>query len=612
MKRVKLIIWDLDDTFWKGTFSEGTIQYVQQNHETVIELARRGIMSAICSKNNYDDVRQRLMLHVIWDWFVFPKIAWQPKGAMVAELIADMHLRPENVLFIDDNPLNLNEALFYCPGLQTSSPEILAGLLSLDVCAGSPDLGLSRLLHYKLLEKKHADRVSAQCGNEKFLRSCGITVRMHHDCGGRVKRLLELINRTSQLNYTKRWLTLRELEEVVQDPGMETGFVQVQDTYGDYGISGFYAKRNGRLEHFLFSCRIMNMGVENWVYKKLGCPRIDVAGPVAMPLSPDSPCDWITEAATEAAPVNRPPKNSCKSLSIIVKGSCDLLQIQNYLLKGSLFDCEVSYLSAAGYRMNVSHTEILKRCNLHTLTSYGPIIDKLHFLDRSAFRTNFFSGGHKVYVYSVLDNYTKGLYRYRNSDFIIAFGDYTVDLTDPAVWDYHGHRSPKHRLPKSFLEWFRDNFVFLGPLDCDGFKQNMAWLCDQIDSDRLLIILNGSEVQCRSPSENDRWLRHSEMNRALDEVMALMPHAALCDVRQFAQTRADHPHNIRSYSRRVYFNIAQHINHIIEQRRSVSSGLWQKGLLKCRYWLPVSPKTEKRTAFRYALEKKKAMLEQLG
>ena len=250
---------------------------------------------------------------------------------------------------------------------------------------------------------------------------------------------------------------------------METGFVRVQDKYGDYGISGFYAKRNGRLEHFLFSSRIMNMGVENWVYKKLGRPRIDVAGPVAMPLSPDSPCDWITEAAADAAPVSRPPETSCKSLSIIVKGSCDLLQIQNYLLKGSLFDCEVSYLSAAGYRMNVSHTEILKRCNLHTLTSYGPIIDKLHFLDRSAFRTNFFSGCHDVYVYSVLDNYTKGLYRYRNSDFIIAFGDYTADLTDPAVWDYHGLTgAPNTASRKAF--WNGSGIIssFWAPLTAKG------------------------------------------------------------------------------------------------------------------------------------------------
>ena len=79
MKQVKLVIWDLDNTFWKGTLSEGAIEYDKHNHETVIALAGRGIMSAICSKNNYDDVRQYLVQQSIWDYFVFSKIAWQPK-----------------------------------------------------------------------------------------------------------------------------------------------------------------------------------------------------------------------------------------------------------------------------------------------------------------------------------------------------------------------------------------------------------------------------------------------------------------------------------------------------------------------------------------------------
>lgn len=610
MNHIKLVIWELDNTFWKGTLSEGAIQHIQQNHEIVIELARRGVMSAICSKNNYDDVRKLLVRQGIWDYFVFPKISWQSKGAMVAELISDMCLRPENVLFIDDSPLNLGEALFYCSGIQTSSPEILAGLLSLDVCSGMPDEELSRLKQYKMLEKKHVNRERAQCGNEDFLRGCRITVQLCHNCSGEIDRIFELINRTNLLNYTKHWLTLAELEELVHDCGMETGFVRVQDKYGDYGISGFYAKRDGRLEHFLFSSRIMNMGVENWVYSKLGRPHIDVEGTVAVPLVHVSSCDWIAEAGSGACTSSLAAAASYKSLGIMVNGSGDLLQIQKYLLKGARFACEVSYLSAAGYRMNVSHTEILKQCNLHTLNSYGPIIDKLHFVDRAAFRTNFFSGSYDVYVYSVLDNYTQGLYRYRNSDFVVAFGDYTADLTDPSIWGYHDDRSQKHRIPREVLEWFRDNFVFLGPLDRDAFKQNMAWLCDQFDSNKLLIILNGSEIQCGPPSAGQRCLRHQEMNRALDDVMAFMPHAALCDVRQFTQTRADHLFDIRSYSRRAYFNIAQHINHIIEERRNVSSGLWQKGVLKCRYGLSVMSKAEKRTDCRYALTKLKKTHEQ--
>ncbi len=250
MKPVKLVIWDLDDTFWKGTLSEGAIEYIQQNHETVIALARRGIMSAICSKNNYDDVRQLPVQQGIWDYFVFPKIAWQPKGAMVAELIADMHLRPENVLFIDDKSLNLNEALFYCPGIQTSSPEILAGLLSLDVCAGRPDLDLSRLKQYKMLEKKHADRVSAQCGNDEFLRGCRITVQLCHNCSAEIDRILELINRTNQLNYTKHWLTLSELEDLVHDAAWKQALSGCRINTVITASAGSMQKENGKTRAF--------------------------------------------------------------------------------------------------------------------------------------------------------------------------------------------------------------------------------------------------------------------------------------------------------------------------------------------------------------------------
>ena len=44
-ENVRLVIWDLDETFWKGTLSEGGIEeYVQANHDLVVALARRGIV----------------------------------------------------------------------------------------------------------------------------------------------------------------------------------------------------------------------------------------------------------------------------------------------------------------------------------------------------------------------------------------------------------------------------------------------------------------------------------------------------------------------------------------------------------------------------------------
>jgi predicted enzyme involved in methoxymalonyl-ACP biosynthesis len=46
---IRLVVWDLDETFWRGTVTEGGItEYIQAHHDIVIELARRGIMSSIC------------------------------------------------------------------------------------------------------------------------------------------------------------------------------------------------------------------------------------------------------------------------------------------------------------------------------------------------------------------------------------------------------------------------------------------------------------------------------------------------------------------------------------------------------------------------------------
>ena len=124
MDPVKLVIWDLDETFWGGILSEGGIDYRPENHVLVNELGRRGVMSSICSKNDFDAVEEVLARQRIWDSFVFPKIAWRPKGELIHQTLEEMGLRGQNVLFIDDNPGNLAEASFYNPGLQTATPAV--------------------------------------------------------------------------------------------------------------------------------------------------------------------------------------------------------------------------------------------------------------------------------------------------------------------------------------------------------------------------------------------------------------------------------------------------------------------------------------------------------
>ena len=57
METIKLLIWDLDETFWKGTISDGEITPVPENIELVKHLTDRGIVNSICSKNDYEKTK---------------------------------------------------------------------------------------------------------------------------------------------------------------------------------------------------------------------------------------------------------------------------------------------------------------------------------------------------------------------------------------------------------------------------------------------------------------------------------------------------------------------------------------------------------------------------
>ncbi len=329
---VKLVIWDLDDTFWDGTLAEGAILPIPANQDIVITLAQRGIISSICSKNDHNTVVETLTRLGVMDYFVLPKIEFGPKGQNVAAIIEAAALRPENVLFIDDNVLNLEEAKHVSPGLMTAEPkDILPVLLNLPAAAGKDDSALSRLAQYKLIEAKATERSASGLGNEEFLRQCDIRVEIDYKIEGELDRIYELANRTNQLNFTKIRLErpgqIDKFHLLLSRYGSTPGVVRVSDRYGDYGVVGYFVMRRNAarsiLKHFVFSCRTMNMGIEQYVYEKLQKPEIDVVGPVANEISPFPVVDWISEGYGQGDGIQN--LTSAKKLTLV--GGCELLQL---------------------------------------------------------------------------------------------------------------------------------------------------------------------------------------------------------------------------------------------------------------------------------------------
>lgn len=274
---IKCVVWDLDDTLWDGTLAEADdVQPRAWVAELIAQLDASGIVNSICSKNNADDAKRLLSELGILDYFVFPVIDFIPKGQVVKSIIENMQLRAANVLFVDDNVANRQEVQHYCEDIMVADandPEFLPAIRNVI----QNTRGSSRLERYRILEAKHGER-RQYADNTDFLKSSGITICIVRNPEDLVfkDRIRELANRTNQLNFTNSRFTEAEIEDYFS--GTESihrnhGVVFVYDNFGDYGLVGFYAIDEAndygsrQLEHYLFSCRIMNMGVEQAVYR---------------------------------------------------------------------------------------------------------------------------------------------------------------------------------------------------------------------------------------------------------------------------------------------------------------------------------------------------------
>lgn len=332
--QVKLVIWDLDETFWTGTLSEGGMTEIPAYTSMVRTLADRGIMSSICSKNDFEVVRAALEKLGIWEFFVFPHIDWTPKGQAIQSILERAQLRAPNVLFLDDNKMNLEEAAFFNEGLMcVDANQPLEALLDLPELTAKDDRAHSRLTQYKMLEAKQAEQSTGALDNMEFLRQSQIRVEIVTDLSPHMERVLELINRTNQLNFTKKRAETSEaraeLEELLATSGVHAGLVRVMDRYGDYGIVGFFAARvkfsGMTVHHFCFSCRTLNMGVEQFVWRRIGAPEFEIKGPVANPLDQYDTIDWIAEASSSDQVFSEQDERS-----LCLVGGCDLLQVSFY------------------------------------------------------------------------------------------------------------------------------------------------------------------------------------------------------------------------------------------------------------------------------------------
>lgn len=441
---IRLVIWDLDETLWHGTLEEGPVTLPPEHAEIVQSLARRGIVSAVCSRNDHATAKARLEQCGLWEWLVFSRIAYTFKSGLVAEIVEQIGLRPETVLFIDDNPFNRADVAERMPGINVADISIIPELLDHPQLRGKADEQLTRLARYRVLDTRQAE-YSAAPDRTAFLRDCEITVSIHYDVENQFERIHELVNRTNQLNFTKlRW------PEEVQAARTEyfgtarktyathAGYVKVRDRYGYYGICGFFETRRKAggvsLLHFLFSCRVLNMGVEQFVYQHLGFPRLKKGATAVTELSRSHVVDWIALSAdAERESVAEPTKTRP---TLCTRGPCELVQSAHYL-RSQFTTIEEFHYPRGGWQImrpllrNIVLKDEFEQRGISSCADLGLRPD-FAGIDFSALGSSFFEGVADVCVWSFSMQSLETLYRHRATELLIPLairGDNLEDVT---------------------------------------------------------------------------------------------------------------------------------------------------------------------------------------
>ena len=567
---VRLLIWDLDETFWEGTLTEGGVQIVPRNVEIVKELSRRGIINSICSKNDRDKVKAELELAGVWDFFVFPQIAWVAKGAMVSRIVEWSQLRPETVMFIDDNPINLNEVRHVSPDLQIAGPELLPTLLNDARFKGKDDYNLTRLNQYKVLERKETDRALFEDKNVDFLRQSEIRISFHYDVVDEFERVYELVNRTNQLNFTKNRWSEDEKEaraaferELHDNPSTHAATVRVADKYGDYGVIGFYMTKPGavgrKAHHFTFSCRTLNMGIEQFVYRKIGSPKIQIVGEVVSDLKSKDEINWITIVDDATKSISAVTGSNTR---VCVRGACELDQMVHYL--GHRHDVMREFaFPYRGWGVTVPAAQLFSLWSQIDAPENEEVIRRLPALHRNCLNSSLRRGHADIFVLSFSMEPQWSHYRFKKTGLEVPLkleartaGSFS-DLTQVSFSELTSLTNVD--MSEDDWEWFCENFEYTGGYDHDRLVRNVNELKIYLRGKRSIFVLLNTKHGKQSPLH--------KFNRELNEILStetrdLMAEFVSLDDLVLNENEVIDAHHFR---RPVYLRLADAVGEAIDR-----------------------------------------------
>ena len=288
----KAIIFDCDNTLWKGIIGEDVIENIDMSpnskigsnynliQKIAVFLSRKGVIVGLCSKNNEADVSDVLKKNndiiLKEEYITIKKINWKDKASNLRDIASELNISTNSLVFVDDSNFEINLIKKQLPDILTIQvpediskyPEIILNYvhLNFNLVPNETDLNKTKIYH------QQAERLSAKKSFyklEDYLSSLQIELEIHLNNINQISRISQLTQKTNQFNLTTHRYTENQIDKFINDRNYDVFTSLVKDKFGDNGITALCISKadslnpkNVLLDVFLMSCRIIGRNIE--------------------------------------------------------------------------------------------------------------------------------------------------------------------------------------------------------------------------------------------------------------------------------------------------------------------------------------------------------------
>lgn len=286
----KCLVLDMDNTLWGGVVGDDGVEGLRLGEgeavgeafkafqQYVLKLKQRGVLLAICSKN---DERNALagLEHpesvLKRGDFVSFQANWEPKPDNIIRIAEDLNIGLDSLVFVDDNPAEREHVRQRLPMVKV----IDLPLDPADYSTALDDAGLFEVTAISAEDQQRSVQYVENAARSRLLESTGdygaylitleqkAVIRPFEEVS--LDRITQLINKSNQFNLTTLRLSRSQVEERMSDPAAVTMTVRLADRFGDNGlisvIAGTIRDAELDIDLWLMSCRVLKRNVEQLV-----------------------------------------------------------------------------------------------------------------------------------------------------------------------------------------------------------------------------------------------------------------------------------------------------------------------------------------------------------